>query len=129
MECHQTAKVTAVPVEQPEEGLAKAWNDEQPTEAKTDAEQMTDVINEVKITDDTRILTTEYVEPEPKPKASKEAGRITGAAKPRASRAKPKVEETKPTVEDAKPEVVEVKPANQRMEASCHKCFLEKPKA
>ena len=54
-------KVTAVPVA---EGLAKAWNEEQPTEAKTDAEHVTDVINEVKVTDDTRILTTEYVQPE-----------------------------------------------------------------
>ena len=92
----------------------RAWKEEPPTEAKTDAEEMTDVINEVKVTDDTHILTTEYVEPvltskvadvlrksasspvgddqgEPKPKAS-------NAAKPRASRAKPKVEETKPVL-------------------------------
>jgi len=99
-------KVTAVPVENlPEEGLAKAWP-QQPAEAKTDAEHMTDVINEVKITDDTHILTTEYVEPEAKPKA-----------KARASRAKPKVEEARPTVEDVKPEVVEVKPALEEVQA------------
>ena len=48
-------KVTAVPVEQAEEGLARAWKEEPPTEAKTDAEEMTDVINEVKVTDDTHI--------------------------------------------------------------------------
>jgi len=87
-------KVTAVPIEQPEEGLAKAWVAEQPAEAKTDAEQMTDVINEVKVTDKepatppTPELTTEATL-EAKPKAK---------AKTRPSRAKPKVEDAKPVL-------------------------------
>jgi len=132
-------KVTAVPVEHPEEGLAKAWP-QQPAEAKTDAEHMTDVINEVKTTDDTHILTTEWVEPETLTAARAKAKAAAAAAKPRASRAKPKVEATKPILEDAKPvltskvadvllrsasspvgddqgEVVEVKPALEEVQA------------
>ena len=80
-------RITATPVEEPQpEGLARAWTtNEQPEEAaKTDAEHMTDVINEVKVIDDTPILTTEYAPPEPKPKAK---------AKPRASKATAKMEE------------------------------------
>jgi len=124
-------KVTAVPVENlPEEGLAKAWVSEQPAEAKTDAEHMTDVINEVKITDDTHILTTEWVEPETLTAARAKA---KAAAKPRASRAKPKVEDAKPVltskvadvllrsasspVGDDQGEVVEVKPALEEVQA------------
>ncbi len=47
-------RITAEPVEQPtaEEGLARAWNDEQQGEAKTDAEHMTEVINEVRVSDE-----------------------------------------------------------------------------
>ena len=86
-------KVTATPVEQQEEGLARAWNEEQPTEAKTDAEQMTEVINEVKVD-----------EPMPEPETPEVA---KAKAKPRASKAKPKVEE---------PEV-EVKPALDEVQA------------
>jgi len=111
-------KVTAVPVENlPEEGLAKAWVSEQPAEAKTDAEHMTDVINEVKITDDTHILTTEWVEPESLTEARAKA---KAAAKPRASRAKPKVEDAKPVLTSKvadQGEVVEVKPALEEVQA------------
>jgi len=86
-------KVTATPVEQQDEGLARAWNEEQP-EAKTDAEQMTEVINEVK-----------GDEPTPEPETQPEVAKPK--AKPRASKAKPKVEE---------PEV-EVKPALDEVQA------------
>jgi hypothetical protein len=41
------AKITAIPVEAQEEGLARAWTED----AKTDAQQMTDVINEIKVVD------------------------------------------------------------------------------
>jgi hypothetical protein len=39
------SKVTAVPIDQ-EEGLARAWGD---GEVKTDAEQMTDLVNEINV--------------------------------------------------------------------------------
>ena len=39
------AKITAVPVEQEQQGVS-----EDPVEQKTDAEQMTDIINEVNTT-------------------------------------------------------------------------------
>ena len=40
-------RITAVPVEAPvEEGLAKAWGDD---EAKTDAQEMTELVNEIKV--------------------------------------------------------------------------------
>ena len=42
-------KITAVPVEAPvEEGLAKAWSDE----VKTDAQEMTELVNEIKVDDE-----------------------------------------------------------------------------
>ena len=68
-------KITAVPVDQPEgEGLARAWGEE---EGKTDAEQMTDIINEVSL--------------EQKLETLPEEPQVTEKAKPkRASRAKPK---------------------------------------
>ena len=47
------AKITAVPVEQPEASVAD-------DEVKTDAQEMTEIINEVKV-DDAPILTQEYV--------------------------------------------------------------------
>ena len=87
---------------------------------------MTDVINEVKITDGTHILTTEYVEPEALTEAKTKA---KAAAKPRPSRAKPKVEDATPTVEDAKPEVVEVKPALEEVQAVIEVPMEEKPVA
>jgi Zn finger protein HypA/HybF involved in hydrogenase expression len=40
-------KITAIPVEAPEEGLARAWTEE----AQTDAQHMTDIINEIKVAD------------------------------------------------------------------------------
>ena len=100
----RTPKVTAVPVE---EGLAKAWSEEQPTsrtdgaEAKTDAEEMTDVINEVKVTDEAT------AKPPPTPELMTEG---TLEAKPKA-KAKPRPSRAEPKVEDAKQDVVEVKPA------------------
>ena len=68
-------RITAVPVDQPEgEGLARAWGEE---EGKTDAEQMTDIINEVSL--------------EQKVETLPEEPQVTEKAKPkRASRAKPK---------------------------------------
>ena len=81
-------KVTATPVEQQEEGLARAWNEEQPAltakvsdqgdEAKTDAEQMTDFINEVKVSDEP---------PAPEPETAPEP---TAKAKPRTIKEKQK---------------------------------------
>ncbi len=69
-------KITAVPVDQPEEeGLAKAWGEE---EGKTDAEQMTDIISEVS-------------SEQPAEPIAPAAPQDTEKAKPkRASRAKPK---------------------------------------
>ena len=54
-------RITAEPVEQPtaEEGLARAWNDEQQGEAKTDAEHMTEVSNEVRVSDEEAPTTAE----------------------------------------------------------------------
>ena len=64
-------RITAAPVDaQEEEGLARAW----PEEAKTDAEQMTDIINEVKVVDEPEnllALADEPVVPVEKPKAKR----------------------------------------------------------
>ena len=62
-------KITAVPVEAPvEEGLAKAWVDD---EVKTDAQEMTDIINEVKVDEEPAVTCEVESAPTPvaKPKA------------------------------------------------------------
>ena len=51
---HRKAKTTAVPVEQEQQGVS-----EDPVELNTDAEQMTDIINEVSVATEP-ILETEY---------------------------------------------------------------------
>ena len=69
-------RITAEPVEQPtaEEGLARAWNDEQQGEAKTDAEHMTEVINEARVSDEEAPTTAEeQLAPVEKPKAKRAA--------------------------------------------------------
>ena len=61
------SKVTAVPIDQPEanqeEGLAKAWGDE----VKTDAEHMTELVNEIR-TEPTPEEPKEEEKPKPKAK-------------------------------------------------------------
>jgi len=77
------SKITAVPLDKPEqeEGLARAWaNEEGETEAKTDAEQMTEIIQEVK----------EVAEPAPVEEPAKEKEKKAPKAK---AKAKAKVEE------------------------------------
>jgi len=80
-------KITAIPVEQE---VANAV--EGSTEPKTDAEKMTDVMKEVTVadeppilTDDTPILTEEYVEPMPvaKPKAKRAPSKSPSVRKPK----------------------------------------------
>ena len=91
-------RITAVPVDaQEEEGLARAW----PEEAKTDAEQMTDIINEVKVVDEPDnllALADEPAVPVEKPKAKRA---------PRQAKAKvvPQVVEVQPTLEEVTAEV------------------------
>ena len=61
------AKITAVPVEQEQQGMS-----EDPVEQKTDAEQMTDIINEVNTapqSDVPQLNAEEEVTEKPKPKA------------------------------------------------------------
>ena len=83
-------RITAVPVEAPvEEGLAKAWGDE----AKTDAQEMTELVNEIKV-DEEPAVTCE-VESAPNPAAKPKA---------RAKRAPKKPFEVEPVDE---PEAVE----------------------
>ena len=71
-------RITGVPVErqvltskvsdQEEEGLVRAWPDEPQEEAKTDAEHMTEVINEVRVADeDAPAPVVEPVTPKAKP--------------------------------------------------------------
>ena len=81
-------KITAVPVEAPvEEGLAKAWGDE----VKTDAQEMTELVNEIKVDDEPAVTDEVESTPVAKPKA-------------RAKRAPKKPVEVEPVVE---PEPVE----------------------
>ena len=88
-------KITAVPVDQPE-GLARAWGEE---EGNTDAEQMTDIINEVSLAQKVETL----------PEESQD----TENAKPkRASRAKPK----EPPTEEPKEPPTEVPPKEEPRE-------------
>ena len=83
-------KITAVPVEAPvEEGLAKAWGDE----VKTDAQEMTELVNEIKVDDEPDVPCD--VESAPTPVAKPKA---------RAKRAPKKPVEVEPVVE---PEPVE----------------------
>ena len=59
-------KITAVPVEAPvEEGLAKAWGDE----VKTDAQEMTELVNEIKVDDEPAVTDEVESTPVAKPKA------------------------------------------------------------
>ena len=92
-------KITAIPVEAPaDEGLAKAWGDD---EAKTDAQQMNDVINEIKV-DDEPVVTNEPDEP-PTPVAKPKARAKRAPKKP--------VVEPEPVEEpqESEPEVPEAK--------------------
>ena len=60
------SKITAVPVEAPvEEGLAKAWGDE----VKTDAQEMTELVNEIKVDDEPAVTDEVESTPVAKPKA------------------------------------------------------------
>ena len=83
------SKITAVPVtDHAAEGLVRAWGDEE-REEKNDAEQMTDIINEVKVNE-------EPAEASPQaPQVEAEAPIVEApkAKAKRASRAKPKEEE------------------------------------
>ena len=79
-------KITAVPVEAPvEEGLAKAWGDE----VKTDAQEMTELVNEIKVDDEPAVTDEVESTPVAKPKA-------------RAKRAPKKPVEVEPEVPEAK---------------------------
>ena len=79
------AKLTAVPVEQKEEEVASGGD-----EVKTDAQAMTEIINEVKV-DDAPVLTQEYVP-------------VVEIAKPKA-KARAKREPQKPVEQFTEPEV------------------------
>ena len=68
------SKVTAVPIDQ-EEGLARAWGDE---EAKTDAERMTELVNEISAEPEpTEEEPQEEEREEPKPKSKRAPGKRT----------------------------------------------------
>jgi len=90
-------KITAVPVEAPvEEGLAKAWGDE----VKTDAQEMTELVNEIKVDDEPAVTDEVESTPVAKPKA-------------RAKRAPKKPVEVEPVVEPEpaeEPQQVEQEP-------------------
>ncbi len=76
---------TEVPVEQPEEGLAKVWGNE----AKPDAEQMTDIANGVKAPSDTTQKSANEVPATEAPKA-----KAKRAPKKQPAVAEPEVEVT-----------------------------------
>jgi len=99
-------KITAIPVEQE---VANAV--EGSTEPKTDAEKMTDVMKEVTVadeppilTDDTPILTEEYVEPMPaaKPKAKRAPSKSPSVRKPKVVEP---VVEVKPSLDEVQVDV------------------------
>ena len=105
------SKVTAVPVsEHPEEGLARAWGD---NEGKTDAEQMTDIINVVSVSKepDDALPEAPLVEAEapvaPKAKASR-------APKKAPVSVEPEVDVTIPTQEDEAKTVLTQQVTDQR---------------
>ena len=114
------AKITAVPVEQEQQGVS-----EDPVEQKTDAEQMTDIINEVNTapqSDVPQLNADEEVAEEPKPKPKARAKRSPSRG-PRV-RLKPKEMEPEPEVEvQAELPVEEVK-ADVKAEAKveCPDC-------
>ena len=100
------AKITAVPVEQEQQGVS-----EDPVEQKTDAEQMTDIINEVNTTPQSDapplVIEEEVVDTVEEPKAKAKRAPSRGP-----SVRKPKVVEPEPEVEaQAELPVEEVKPA------------------
>ena len=133
-------RITAEPVEQPtaEEGLARAWNDEQQGEAKTDAEHMTEVINEVRVSDEEApTLAEEPPAPAEKPKSKRAAKPKATAAEP-AIEVKPALEEVQAVVElpkeDAKGDVKQACPdCGKQMSAKTlkysHVCPSKKPAA
>ena len=60
-------RITAVPVEAPvEEGLAKAWGDD---EVRTDAQEMTELVNQIKVDEEPALSCEVESTPVAKPKA------------------------------------------------------------
>jgi hypothetical protein len=106
------SKVTSVPIDQ-EEGLARAWGDE---EAKTDAERMTELVNEISVeSEPTEEEPREEEREEPKPKAKRA---------PR-KRAESVAVEVATTVDDAQVEdaIAEDKTdGNTKQKVSCPDC-------
>jgi hypothetical protein len=105
------SKVTAVPIDQ-EEGLARAWGD---GEVKTDAEQMTDLVNEIRVESEPTEEEPIEEREEPKPHAKRAPRKRTETV----------VVDVTTTIDDAEVEVAmpeERTEGNTKEKVSCPDC-------